>query len=121
MKMKMLLPTSMLLGIQLASAEIGGQILPNDDKVKLLVKYVNSQSKFSSTLISERNINPFDHTQSIVDVIASNAKPISVKGQISQVEIEGDIDVAIEALLADEEVAEVELVRNTSTGSFLTT
>lgn len=107
------------MGIQLASAEIGGQVLPNDDKVKLLVKYVNSESKFSSTLISERNINPFDHTQDIVDRIASSAKPISVKGQISQVEIEGDVDAAIEALLADEEVAAVELVRNASFFSLL--
>ena len=93
-------------------AEVAGQILSNDGKVKLLVKYTNSQGKFSTTLISERNrnMNPFDHGTSVVDKIAASSRPISVKEKISQVEIEGDVDGAIDALLADEEVDEVELV-----------
>lgn len=92
-----------------ASAEVG-QLLPKDDKVKLLVKYTNSQGKFSTTLISERNMNPFDPIESVIDRIASSARPISIKERISQVEVDGDVDGAIEALLADDEVDEVELV-----------
>ena len=46
-----------------------------------------------------------------MDRIASSAKPVSVTGLISQVEVEGgDVEGAIEALLMDEEVADVELV-----------
>lgn len=47
---------------------------------------------------------------SFVDKIASSAKIVSTKGQISQVEVEGDVDSAIEALLLDEDVDDVELV-----------
>lgn len=110
-EMKTAILTAVLLsGASFVSAETGDQVLPKDDKVKVLVRYTNSQGKFSTTLISERNVNPFDHQASLVDRIASSARPISIKGQISQVEIEGDVDGAIEALLADDEVAEVELV-----------
>jgi hypothetical protein len=110
-----ILPSSFLLGMQFASAEIiGGP--PQENKVKLLVKYTNSFGKFSTTAVSERSINPFDHdfvehAENVVDRIASSAIPISVKGRISQVEVEGDVEGAIEALMADDDVDEVELVR----------
>lgn len=106
--MKILL-SSFLLGV--TSAEIG-DVPPVKDKVKLLVQYTNSLGKFSTPSKLERSINPFDHgeNESVVDIIAKNARPISVRGRISQVEVEGNVDGAIDALLADEDVVEVELV-----------
>lgn len=102
----------LLLGV--TSAEIGGQVPLVNDRVKLLVQYTNTLGKFSTTSkLLERSINPSDYgkNESVVDIIAKSARPISLRGRISQVEVEGNIDGAIDALLADEEVVEVELVR----------
>ena len=45
------------------------------------------------------------------DKVGGEEGEVTIKGQISQVQVSGEeVDSAIEALLADEEVAEVELV-----------
>ncbi|KAL3781434.1 hypothetical protein HJC23_000997 [Cyclotella cryptica] len=92
-----------------AAADILTEPAP-DEEVKLLVRYTNSFGKFSTSSISTRSINPFDSNDNLIDRIASSARTVSIKGQISQVKVSGgEVDSAIEALLADEEVAEVEL------------
>ena len=109
--MMMLSLAYILFGITLA--EIVEPNTPTNSTVKLLVKYTNSHGKFSSTStpLKRRSINHLYNSENIVDRIASSAKPVSVTGLISQVEVEGgDVEGAIEALLMDEEVAEVELV-----------
>ena len=107
--MMMLSLAYILFGI--TSAEIVEPNTPTNSTVKLLVKYTNSHGKFSSTPLKRRSINHPYNSENIVDRIASSAKPVSVTGLISQVEVEGgDVEGAIEALLMDEEVAEVELV-----------
>ena len=99
-----------LLGVTLTSAEIGEPNTPTNS-FKLLVKYTNSLGKFSSTPLKRRSINHSFDNENIVDRIASSAKPVSVTGLISQVEVEGgDVEGAIEALLMDDEVADVEMV-----------
>ena len=45
------------------------------------------------------------------DKVGGEEGEVTIKGQISQVQVSGEeVDSAIEALLANEEVAEVELV-----------
>ena len=45
------------------------------------------------------------------DKVGGEEGEVTIKGQISQVQVSGEeVDSATEALLADEEVAEVELV-----------
>ena len=48
---------------------------------------------------------------SFAGIVGGEEGELTIKGQISQVQVSGEeVDSAIEALLADEEVAEVELV-----------
>jgi hypothetical protein len=110
----MKLLAALLLPILAAQFASAAELLPEpaqDDAVKILVRYNSSFGKFSTTSISTRSINPFDLNDNLIDRIASSARTVSIKGQISQVQVSGgEVDSAIEALMADEEVAEVELV-----------